>query len=86
MPKCKTHKKVQEEFMNELRDMCEKHNISISSDSDIIVEVAPIYNTSTNLYESYGAIFVLNQNDLKHTKTLKEACLTDTANFPKHTR
>jgi len=86
MPKCLTHKQVEENFIKELQEMCQKHSITITSESDININILPIYNKQTGLYESYGATFVLNQKILNVRQESKKEFLTDTKNFPKHTR
>lgn len=86
MPKCLTHKQVEENFIKDLQELCQKHNITIASEYDIKVDIEPVYNNETNLYESYGATFTLNPQKLNTRKKQKQEYLTDTKNFPKHTR
>lgn len=84
---CLTHKQVETRFMRDLEDLCIKHNINIYSAADIVVEILPVYNSATNLYEEYGASFSLGNEFPNMDETdISAGTKINTNDFPQHQR
>jgi hypothetical protein len=86
MPKCKTHKAVEAQFLEDLQALCELHHIQISSESPINIDVAPVYNTESGLYESYGAEFNIGTYFPKPPLAPVEFLAIPRDSFPPHQR
>jgi len=57
MPRCLTHKEVQDRFVADLRALCMKHDVVMTAGTQINVSIKPVYDPNTNLYREYGADF-----------------------------
>ena len=91
--RCLTHKQVEARFRADLMALCMKHNVSITSESDIMVEIQPVYDRDTNLYCEYGADFSLGKAFTPMTVSIMlddglptTGCVIRPSDFPKHTR
>lgn len=62
-----THQQVSSRFKSDLTGLCKKHNIQITSDSDIFVQIEPVYDKTSNLYLEFGAEFSLGKSFNAHT-------------------
>ena len=56
-----THKQVTNRFKLDLAELCAKHNIIITSESDIQVEIEPVYITERGIYTEFGADFSIGK-------------------------
>ena len=80
-----THKQVTERFKLDLAELCERHNILITSESDIQVEIDPVYITKSGLYTEYGAEFSIGRRFDKESASEIRANITK-SDWPTHTR
>jgi len=61
MPKCLNHEQVAKRFINDLLALCEKHEVTMVSETLIDVHIEAVYNKESGLYEEYGADFTLGR-------------------------
>ena len=80
-----THKQVTERFKLDLAALCEKHNILITSDSNIHVEIDPVYITERGIYTEFGAEFDIGTRFDKDAAKEIRAKIEKT-DWPSHTR
>jgi len=86
MPKCLTHNEVEKRFLVDLQALCELHHIQMSSLEPIYVSVPPVYNTETNLYESYGSNFKIGVSFPTPPLAKKDYLTIPRDSFPDHQR
>ena len=80
-----THEQVANRFKLELAELCKQYNITIISDSDILVEVEPVYDKSRDVYTEFGAEFNIGKRFDRHTADkIKESIEKEV--WPSHTR
>ena len=56
-----THQQVANRFKCDLAALCKKHNITIISKNDILVEIEPVYDVDKHIYLEFGAEFNLGK-------------------------